>query len=265
MISSSKENSEKNMGCKDYAKLTEYSGSRRKQFVEMLAPVIEITDRYGELICRITRVLGNSSPRSLQDKVVRDLMADVFDFLWEWRRPLFEGRLQVAYPLARRAYESLSLMSICIQDSSFAERWGKGERLSNAEIRKALAIAPMAESEDALKEVYRFFSRGTHPNRDLIAYRFLGEGNEFVLGSIIVPDLALIVDHCIRLVQMWFWYAAGIMHFYHTIIDRFDRSITKNYFTNAETAKKTATWLIAVFNGLLEERQELHKKDKSSI
>jgi hypothetical protein len=253
MVSQKKDGEGSKAGGKDYAKLSEYSDHRRQELSKMFSPVVEVTDRYGGLICRVTNALGGSPPTSTQDVVVRDLMADVFDFLWEWRRPLLEGRLQVAYPLARRSYESLSLLSICAQDPSFADAWERGKKISNAEIRKALAAAPMAESEDALRDLYKFFSQGTHPNRDLIAYRYLGEGNRFVLGSVGVPDLILVTDHCIKLVQIWFWFTAAVTYYFRAVVDKVDTSFGKDYLKTAEEAKKVNAWLSENFNRLLEE------------
>jgi len=253
MASQKKNEGGKKTGCDDYAKLNEYADKRRQELSEMLSPVIELTDHYGELICRVTNALGKSSPTSKQDVTVRDLMADVFDFLWEWRRPLLEGRLQVAYPLARRAYESLSLLSICAQNSSYAKAWERGKKISNFEIRKALADAPMPESEDALKDLYKFFSLGTHPNRDLISFRYLGEGTSFVLGSIGMPDLVFVSDHCIKLVQMWFWFTAAVSYFFHDVVDNVDTLFGNDYLKTAKEAKDVITWLSENFNRLLEE------------
>ncbi len=86
-----------------YAELGEYAEVRTKELSEMLQPYVEATDRYGELICRITLVLGKSPPRSKQNSVLRNLMADVFDFLYEARFLIIKGKLEIAYPLARRA------------------------------------------------------------------------------------------------------------------------------------------------------------------
>lgn len=253
MVSTAKTDGSSKPSGEDYAKLIEYSDHRRQELSRMFSPVVEVTDHYGALICRVTNVLGESPPTSAQDVVVRDLMADVFDFLWEWRRPLLEGRLQVAYPLARRSFESLSLLSICAQNPSFANAWEKGKKISNVEIRKALATAPMAESEDALKDLYRFFTHGTHPNRDLIAYRYLGEGNRFVLGSIGMPDLVLVTDHCIRLIQMWFWFVAAVGYFYRKVVDKVDNEFGKDYVKTVEEAKAVNSWLSENFNKLLQE------------
>lgn len=256
MISKRKNWGESEAGEAYYAKLIEYSDQRRQELSKMFSPVVELTDRYGALICRVTCALGSSPPTSTQDVVVRDLMVDVFDFLWEWRRPLLEGRIQVAYPLARRSYESLSLLSICAQDPSFANRWEQGKKkISNSEIREALARSQMPESKEALKDLYDFFSLGTHPNRDLIAYRYLGEGNQSVLGSNGVPDLIFITDHFIKLVQMWFWFTAAVGYFFRVVIDTVDKSFGKDYLNTAEQAKKVISWLADNFNRLLKERQ----------
>ena len=68
-----------------YAELETYAAQRTKELSELLGPNIEATDRYGELICRITLTLGKAPPASNEDAVLRDLMADVFDFLYEAR------------------------------------------------------------------------------------------------------------------------------------------------------------------------------------
>lgn len=234
-----------------YRKLKSFADLRRKELTGQLQPVLDLADAYGSLIARAVAALGSTPPKSRQDSVVRDLIADVFDFLYEWPRPLFEGRLHVAFPLARRAYESLSLLSACYQDASIAERWDRGEQITNAEIRRALAKLPFPESEQALKDLYRFFSKGTHPNRDLIPERFLGDGNEFVLGSIGQPELVLIVDQCCRLVEMWFWLGALVGHVAEEILARTDPSFGNDYLAAAAQAREIGQWLVQRFNELL--------------
>src|SRR5262245_3615687 len=88
----------------DYQRLPIYAATRAKQLAPMLAPYIEITDRYGELLCELSALLGEDEPSTLQDAVVRDLMADVFDFLYESRVFILRGQTLLAFPLARRAY-----------------------------------------------------------------------------------------------------------------------------------------------------------------
>ena len=181
-----------------YVELTKYAETRSKELTTMLQPYIEVTDSYGELVCHIALILGQTPPRSKQDAVLRDLMADVFDFLYEARFLIIKGKLEIAYPLARRAYESLSLMVACFLRPPLADRWSAGKKINNAEVRKLLAKHPAGESEHTTQELYNFFSKASHPNRDLVANRFLGEGNEFVLGAIGRPNLTLLADYALR-------------------------------------------------------------------
>ncbi len=247
-----------------YRKLKGFADRRRRELTTQLQPVLDLADAYGALIARAVVALSSTPPKSRHDTVVRDLIADVFDFLYEWPRPLFEGRLHVAFPLARRAYESLSLLSACYQDPSVAERWDRGEEISNAEIRRALAKLPFPESEQAMKDLYKFFSKGTHPNRDLISERFLGDGNDFVLGSIGQPELVLIVDHCHRLVEMWFWFGALVGYVAKEILVRTDPAFGKDYQATAARAQEIAKWLIKSFSKLLDQRQKEMRAERRS-
>ncbi|MBN1459025.1 MAG: hypothetical protein JXA57_05780, partial [Armatimonadetes bacterium] len=132
-------------GAELYRKLGEFAELRRNELSAQLKPVCELAHAYGALLSRAVVALGAMPPASLQERVVRDLTADVFDFLYEWPRPLFEGRPHVAFPIARRAYESLSLLSACLQDQAIAERWNRGKEIGNAEVRSALATLPFPE------------------------------------------------------------------------------------------------------------------------
>jgi len=181
-------------------------------------------------------------------------MVDVFNFLYESRRVLLEGKLTVSWPLARRAYESLSLMALCYLDESYARKWESGARIQNSEIRKQLAKHPMGESEGSLGELYRFFSQASHSNRELVPYRYLGEGSKFVLGAIGVPELLLVVDHCIKHVGLWFWFGAVVSFVFHKAIKSHDASYHEKYSQTAERAQKVNEWLAKQFNHLLEER-----------
>ena len=75
---------------------------------------------------------------------------------------------------------ALSLMIACYLDESLAKRWIAGKQIGNAEVRRVLGKHPLGEPQEQTQELYNFFSKTTHPNRDQIAQRFLGEGNEFV-------------------------------------------------------------------------------------
>jgi hypothetical protein len=127
--------------------------------------------------------LGKINPVDNQDVALRDLMADTFDFLYEARHLIIRGKAEIAYPLARRAYESLSLLVACHLEPKLAARWMGNKRVSNEDVRRVLAKHPKGETENATRELYKSFSNISHPNRDAVAYRFLGEGNEFVLTA----------------------------------------------------------------------------------
>jgi len=244
-----------------YRKIPYFAETRRKELSIILNRVISLAHSYGSLVARAVWALGNVPPKSRQDVVVRDLIADVFDFLYEWPRPLLEGRLHVAFPLARRAYESLALLAACFQDASIAERWDQGEQIGNAEIRKALSKMPFPESEESLKDLYKFFSKATHPNRDLIAERFLGDGNRFVLGSITQSGLLLVLDHSMHLVDMWFWFGSVVGFIAKEPLEESDPSFFKDYFATARKAAEIKKWLGESFNKLLEKEQASLRTD----
>src|SRR5262245_7928296 len=181
-------------GRRAYAKLVEDTAWRTGELAPMLKPFTQLTDRYGELLCEITLILGETRPASKRDAAIRDLMADVFDFLVETRLLIIKGKLEIAYPLARRAYESLSLMVACHLNEGLAERWMAGKQIGNAEVRRILGNHPMGEPQERTQELYTFFSKTSHPNRDQLAHRFLGDGNSFVLGAVGKPSLTLLAD-----------------------------------------------------------------------
>jgi len=240
---------------KHYDELKEYAATRTEEISAMMGPYIRITDRYGRLISRIVLLLGNVKPSSIQDLVIRDLMADVFNFLYETRPLILAGKISVAFPIARRAYESLSLLHLCAVNEEWAEKWQKGKKIGNVEIRRELSAHPMGEPEEQMKELYNFFCSATHPNRELIPRRFLGDGNEYVLGVIGAPNLVMVVDYCSKILEMWFWLTATVSYFYGEIIHKIDKGYPEAYRQAAEEAKKAKGWLIENFNRLLKEEQ----------
>lgn len=227
-----------------YEQLPTFARQRNDEITEMAKPYITVTDSYARLIARVTFMLGHMKPTSTQDRVIRDLMADVFDFLYEARVLILQGKLAVAYPLARRAYESLSLLHLFSIDSKWAEKWDQGKKIENQDVRRQLAKHPHGEPEEELRALYKFFSLAAHPNRDLVADRLLGDGNEFVLGVIGVPELVLIVDYCTRHLGLWFWFAATITYFYREQISAIDPSYGVGYLETAREAQAVKKWLI---------------------
>jgi hypothetical protein len=240
----------------EYKRLLHYTEVRTAEISRMMQPYTQITDAYGCLISRIVLLLGTQKPKDVQDVVIRDLTADVFDFLYESRAPILAGKLQVAFVIARRAYESLSLLHLCCLDKSEAEKWHKEKRIENSEIRKKLDLQPLGESKQNLKDLYDFFCLATHPNRVLIPQRYLGEGNEYVLGVSGQPDLVLVTDYCFKVLGMWFWFGATASYFYRDLIAEHDKGFLEEYHRAAAEARRTNKWLAENFNSLLKESQE---------
>jgi hypothetical protein len=238
-----------------YEELPKYADTRTKEISEMTKPFIEITDKYGRLICRIVHVLGSVKPKDTQDIVIRDLMSDVFDALYESRPLILAGKVHVSFPVARRAYESLSLLHCCVLDKTFANKWHKGKKIENAEVRKKLGSHPEGESEMGLRELYSFFCKATHPNRALISRRLLGEGNKFVLGARGKPNLVLTIDYCIKILEMWFWLTATVSYFYIKEYVLKDKEYFTDYHQAAEEAAQVKQWLVENFGRLLKEEQ----------
>jgi hypothetical protein len=239
----------------DYTDLPRYAEMRSNELSALLKPYIGITDRYGEVLCRIVVILGKTPPASPREAAARDLIADVFDFLYEARALIIKGKLEVAYPLARRAYESLSLLVACGLEPKLADRWIAGKEVGNAEVRRILAAHPMGENEAQTKELYNFFSKTTHPNRTHMARRFLGEGNEFHLGAIGRPSLAMLADYALKTLNLWFWFAAFLAFAHREVLFRTDPELLKTYNDAAEAAKPIAAWLHEQFNHVLAQEQ----------
>jgi hypothetical protein len=240
----------------NYSDLTKWSALRTKELSELLQPYIEATDQYGIVICQITLILGKNPPKTAQDVALRDLMADVFDFLYETRPLILKGKLEIAYPLARRAYESLSLMVACYLDKKLAERWISGKRIDNGEIRKCLSKHPGGEPEKMTQELYQFFSRLSHPNREMMANRFLGEGNEFVLGAIGVPSLAMLADYALKTLDLWFWFGAFVTFVYLPTLYEADAIFFKSgYDAAVKMAREVSPRLVEQFNRTLVQEQ----------
>lgn len=142
-----------------YAELALYAETRSKELTPLLGSYIDITDRYGEVICGIVDALGKTPPTSARDAAARDLIADVFDFLYEARPLIIKGKLEVAYPLARRAYKSLSLLVSGKLEPTLIDRWISGDQISHSQVRRVLAAHPGGEEEVKLENFIIFFVR----------------------------------------------------------------------------------------------------------
>jgi hypothetical protein len=135
-------------------------------------------------------------------------------------------------------------------------------RNGDSELRSELARHPLGEVEDSTKKLYNFFTLGAHPNRGLIPRRFLGEGNEFVLGSVGVPSLALITEYCVIHLRMWFWFTATLLHFYQPLIDAAKPDFGSRYLCVANVAQKLQITLDQNYDRLLSEEQARYAKPR---
>ncbi len=239
-----------------YSDLQKFANRRREELGKLYKPYIDVTDLYGQLICDICSSLGNIPPLDVQEKVVRDLMADVFDNLYESRNIILTGQLHVAFPIVRRVYESLSLFVLCALDKKTAQKWQAGKQISNDAVRKGLSKHPLGEKEDNLRELYKFFCEASHPNRGLIPERYLGEGNEFILGAIGMPDLVMVTDYCLKHLDLWFWFAAFISTILGLKLGSSFSSYNSRYLSVAKDAQECREWLRSEFNRLLSEMQK---------
>lgn len=247
-----------NPGRPNYTTVRESDEKQTGELCGIFKPYIQVTDVYAELVCEIVGVIGTERPSSQQDIVVRDLLVDVFDSLQEARRIILTGKCSTAYPVARRVYEALSLMALCALDPGIAEKWESGKEIGNNEVRQKLAKHPLGEPEDSTKKLYSFFSLGAHPNRDLIPRRFLGEGNEFVLGSVGAPSLALVTEYCTIHLRMWFWFTAVLLHFYQQLVDTAIPDFGRRYLQVADAAQRLQAELNLNYERLLREEQARH-------
>jgi hypothetical protein len=135
------------------------------------------------------------------------------------------------------------------------------QEIGNAEVRRILGSHPMGEPAERTQGLYSFFSGTSHPNREQLGYRFLGDGNEFVLGAIGRPSLTLLADYAIKTLNLWFWFAAFISFIYADILSRTDPEFYNHDLS--ESAKPIAKWLVEQFNHVLKQEQDEMAKSRS--
>lgn len=209
---------------KPYSSLPEIEATRRQEIEEIFVDEFAFVDDCLALATKQVEFLGEIHPSSVEDVAMRDLSCDAFEFLYEARRSLAENRPSVVFPLMRRAFESISLCQLFTVKPEFARKWSKGQKISNSDVRKHLEHHPMTDSIEQLREEYRHFSRGTHPNRTHVPYVFLGEGNRFTLGAIPPVDPLVLGEHIRHLIQLCYWYIGIFVYFYLKSLARSVRS-----------------------------------------
>ena len=91
-----------------------------------------------------------------------------------------------------------------------------------------------------------------------MASRFLGAGNEFVLGAIGRPSLVLLADYALKTLNLWFWFAGFVAFTYRDIVDKVDPELAQSFLDAATDAKPLAALLREQFNRVLaEEKAEM--------
>jgi hypothetical protein len=153
-------------------------------------------------------------------------------------------------------------MVACHSSRKLANRWIAGKEISNAEIRRVLDQHPMGESEKSTPEFYSFFSRAAHPNRKTMFGRSLGDGNEFVLGSIGRPSLAMLADYALKTLDLWFWFGAFVAFVYRRTLYEADANFKSGYDAAVKMAREVSPWLVEQFNRTLaQERNHMDRNE----
>jgi hypothetical protein len=191
-----------------FRQLKKIEAQRRVEIEGIFRDEFAFIDDCLALTARQVQVLGGLPPAGIEDVAMRDLSCDAFEFLYEARNAISENRPSVVFPAMRRAFESISLCHLFNVKPVYSEAWSRGRQLSSGDVRKHLENAPLTESVEQLRVLYRHFSQGTHPNRSHIPFLFLGEGNKFTLGAIPPVDPLILGDHVLHLMGLCYWYAA---------------------------------------------------------
>ena len=205
---------------KPYCELAQVEADRRRAIEEVFADEFAFIDDCLALAAKQVETLGDCHPSGVEDVAMRDLSCDAFEFLYEARRAVAENRPSVVFPAMRRAFETIGLCHLFTAKPEFARKWSRGGTISNADVRKHLEHDPMTESVEQIREEYKHFSQGSHPNRTHVAYMFLGEGNEFTLGAIPPIDPLILGGHIRDLMQLCYWYIGVFCYFYREVMQR---------------------------------------------
>lgn len=227
----------KKLGESQYNTLPEYERTRVREFSEIYSDDIKLIEDYERLVCRMIVMLGEILPKDNLDRCIRDLICDVFDVLYAGKSIILRNYYPLGFPLLRRAYETVCLIHYFQLTPSKADKWDKGHQFDNSAIRKFLNTHPMGEKEDELRQIYTFYTKGTHVNRDFIPVRHLGEGNQFTLGSISRPDLFVTTDYIEQIIRLWFWFVAIVAYHYRETFSTLDANFGKDYLAIANRAQ----------------------------
>ena len=70
-----------------------------------------------------------------------------------------------------------------------------------------------------------------------------------------VTNLLMVCDYCIKILEMWFWFAAMVSYFYREKIADVDKAYFDSYMETAKEAQNVKQWLVENFNSLLKKEK----------
>ena len=227
----------RDLGESEFKNLPEYERTRSRELSEIYSDELKLIEDYERLVCRMIVMLGEVEPKDNLDRCMRDLTCDAFDVLYVCKTVILRNYYPLGFPMLRRVYETVCLVHYFHLLPSKADKWEKGHQFDNNEIRKFLNSHPMGEKEGTLREMYKFYTKGTHVNREFIPCRYLGEGNQFTLGSIVRPDLFVTTDYLEQTIRLWFWFVALVVYHYKELFASSDTTFGKDYLAVANRAQ----------------------------
>lgn len=228
----------------------------------ILKPYFEVVNDYGQLFSRIHYMIGFIEPKDDFETIQRNLSADAFDFLNETKYLIKRGQYDITYPIARRAFETITLMIAFHFNHELAIKWKGGKEIPNREVRVELDQHKEigGESKESMKNLYDYFSKKSHPNYVAIPQRLIGVGNYFAIGPMPEPLLLPIVDLCIEIIDLWFWLIAYTWYYNLNYVNEFDSSLIEDYTEKKRKVLEVRKWLIEQKLNLIDElKHEIEK------
>jgi len=235
---------------------------RVEAFNFILKPYFEVVNDYGQLFSRIHYITGFIEPKNEIESIQRDLGSDAFDFLNETKYLIKRGQFDITYPIARRAFETITLMIAFHFKNELAIKWKEGKEIPNRDVRDILDKHKEigGESKESMKNLYDYFSKKSHPNYVAIPHRLIGLGNYFALGPMPEPLLLPIVDLCIEIIDLWFWLIAYTWYYNLENVNKFDSSLKEDYIEKKRKVLEVRKWLIEQRLNLIDElKNEIEK------
>lgn len=228
---------------------------RVEAFNYILEPYFEVVNDYGQLFSRIHYITGFVEPKDDLETIQRNLTADAFDFLNETKYLIKRGQFDITYPIARRAFETITLMIAFHFKAELAMKWTKGKEIPNRDVRDILDKHKETggEPKESMKNLYDYFSKKSHPNYVAIPQRLVGKGNYFAIGPIPEPLLLPIVDLCIEIIDLWFWLIAYTWYNNLDYVNEFDALLKDDYLEKKRKALEVRKWLIEQRLNLIDE------------